>query len=1089
MDWCQKTYHIRCAQKAGCEINALEWILSCPEHSRKFRAQAKQGAPQGRDQGGLVTNRKRVSGGLASNSNRGKRPRPSPRLNPFSDPVDLDEEIFQKKQQYRIQRDIKALKPYALGSEVCKKSQSQGQAGGAGDVGKSEEKETPFDAGWESVGGHEDVKRALKEAVLLPLMYQSEFSNLNLTCPKGVLLYGEPGTGKTMVVRALANECNKSLHIKKISFFSRKGADLLGKFQGEAERKLRLLFQEAQNSAPSIIFFDELDGIAPARGGRVSDQIHTSVVSTLLSLMDGLVDRGKVVVLAATNRADAIDPALRRPGRFDREIYFPLPDLEQRAKIISACTRKWSVKPQSEQVERMAVLTEGFAGADLQSLCTNAALGRLRREFPTILDGVEENRRIENFDSKLDAISVEDRDFVFALQNITNACSHRTISGMLAMSSLAPVPCYILEALWRPLYMAVCALNNANPAHLPSSDKSALCPSHIREYLANIGAVSHRVLVSSSESKTMSVPGHLHLPIEKCMPDTNILLCGEASANELVAEALLGVLPGFRVVKLSLPQVLREGHDSIANGLVSLTRKGLTLGQSDKIALYCPNIHDWLHPIEAEESESQLDQDEDIALHGNLLLWNSFIQALQNRKAGSKLLVLATCNLARDSIPAKVTRFFQEPGDFGKLAMSKRIIETGDIRNKMEALTASSSKYLVHACSFLYEAAKNVSVEWKNSRLDLERLVSVKQEDAVVCTTTKEDRQEKETEDIEIVEVDNLELELKPDKERLSEEKDSIGAEKCGEPLSERTCCVCLDTGANLKCAKCPTEVNSKYLKYLGCKSSKDWICGLCERKQCYSEHDIKEILALESKTIKWIGATLSNDQRCGLTHRRSSDSKPNAISVAFLDIAKNACKGKYTVLKHLKAAAKLALDEMLQQQSSVDSLAVRKGLAQKYFVSTSAAFATMDKIESCCWKFDEFIEQKFPKLEGEGAQAQVNDSQERKLVTPAKCDDGSGPSLQPKVFEMPLDGGADKEKLKQLVLEVAEILKECLQHQKKIGNFADCIGRVLTQTFVSISDMSVAGGGKAQEFEESLVESVLKNLLSKSIHRCLGSP
>ena len=93
----------------------------------------------------------------------------------------------------------------------------------------------------------------MKEAVLLPLMYQSEFSNLNLTCPKGVLLYGEPGTGKTMVVRALANECNKSLHIKKISFFSRKGADLLGKFQGEAERKLRLLFQEAQNSAPSII--------------------------------------------------------------------------------------------------------------------------------------------------------------------------------------------------------------------------------------------------------------------------------------------------------------------------------------------------------------------------------------------------------------------------------------------------------------------------------------------------------------------------------------------------------------------------------------------------------------------------------------------------------------------------------------------------------------------------------------------------------------------------------------------------------------------------------------------------------------------
>jgi SpoVK/Ycf46/Vps4 family AAA+-type ATPase len=141
----------------------------------------------------------------------------------------------------------------------------------------------------------------------------------------GVLFYGPPGTGKTLVARALVNECSSP--DRRIAFFMRKGADCLCKYVGESERQLRLLFDQAYQQRPSIIFFDEIDGLAPVRSAR-QDQIHASIVSTLLALMDGLDNRGEVVVIGATNRLDAIDPALRRPGRFDREFRFSLPTLE-----------------------------------------------------------------------------------------------------------------------------------------------------------------------------------------------------------------------------------------------------------------------------------------------------------------------------------------------------------------------------------------------------------------------------------------------------------------------------------------------------------------------------------------------------------------------------------------------------------------------------------------------------------------------------------------------------------------------------------------------------------------------------------------
>ncbi|KAJ1473499.1 P-loop containing nucleoside triphosphate hydrolase protein, partial [Baffinella frigidus] len=185
----------------------------------------------------------------------------------------------------------------------------------------------------------------LKESVFIPLMYPEVFSKLGIEAPKGVLFHGPPGTGKTMLARALANSCG--VGERKISFFMRKGADVLSKFVGETERQLRMLFDEASRLQPSIIFFDEFDGLAPVRSAR-QDYIHSSIVSTLLTLMDGLDKRGNVVLIGATNRPDSgYDTNQCEPGRgrFDREFYFPLPDAAARLKILEIYTKVLPTPP------------------------------------------------------------------------------------------------------------------------------------------------------------------------------------------------------------------------------------------------------------------------------------------------------------------------------------------------------------------------------------------------------------------------------------------------------------------------------------------------------------------------------------------------------------------------------------------------------------------------------------------------------------------------------------------------------------------------------------------------------------------------
>lgn len=184
-----------------------------------------------------------------------------------------------------------------------------------------------------------------------------------------------------MMARALASSCSTSS--RPVAFFMRKGADVLNKWVGESERQLRLLFEQAKAWQPSIIFFDEIDGLAPVRSSK-QDQIHASIVSTLLSLMDGLDNRGQVVVIGATNRIDSIDSALRRPGRFDREFFFGLPQESARRKIIQLATSSWNPSLSSPDLDNLAVMTRGYNGADVKALCTEAALHAVRRTFPVI---------------------------------------------------------------------------------------------------------------------------------------------------------------------------------------------------------------------------------------------------------------------------------------------------------------------------------------------------------------------------------------------------------------------------------------------------------------------------------------------------------------------------------------------------------------------------------------------------------------------------------------------------------------------------------------------------------------------------------
>ena len=237
------------------------------------------------------------------------------------------------------------------------------------------------------MGGCAEAVRALQETVVLSLVYPEVLAGLNVPPPKGVLLYGPPGTGKTLCAKVLAGmEYPAADGPRRLSFFSCTTAECLTKYLGEGERHLRKIFQDAKEQAPSIIFLDEVDGFAPGRSDR-TDSNHRSLVTMLLGLMDGLSGRGDVVVLGATNRVDAVDPALRRPGRFDREVRFVPPDQAGRRQILRIFTRAWSPPPPAALLDDLAARSPGYVGADLRGVCTEATVRALRRKNAQLFAG------------------------------------------------------------------------------------------------------------------------------------------------------------------------------------------------------------------------------------------------------------------------------------------------------------------------------------------------------------------------------------------------------------------------------------------------------------------------------------------------------------------------------------------------------------------------------------------------------------------------------------------------------------------------------------------------------------------------------
>ncbi|NWF96407.1 MAG: CDC48 family AAA ATPase [Candidatus Thorarchaeota archaeon] len=265
---------------------------------------------------------------------------------------------------------------------------------------------------YEDIGGLGPEIQKIREMVELPMRHPELFKRLGIDPPRGLILHGPPGTGKTLMAKAVANESDANfVHIN--------GPEIMSKFYGESEQKLRKIFEDAEENAPSIIFIDELDAIAPKRE-EVQGEVERRVVAQLLATMDGLKSRGQVIVIGATNRVNSLDPALRRPGRFDREIEIGVPDEAGRMEVLHIHTREMPLTSEGEgkvQLEALAKDTHGFVGADLHALCREAAMKALRRYLPDILSNMVESSE-EIPEEVLMKLEVNNNDFKEALKEV-----------------------------------------------------------------------------------------------------------------------------------------------------------------------------------------------------------------------------------------------------------------------------------------------------------------------------------------------------------------------------------------------------------------------------------------------------------------------------------------------------------------------------------------------------------------------------------------------------------------------------------------------------------------------------------------------
>ncbi|XP_035984936.1 ATPase family AAA domain-containing protein 2 isoform X2 [Fundulus heteroclitus] len=545
-----------------------------------------------------------------------------------------DEEKFQRRRSLNRSRSVNRCLPMNLVKEDLLGIHKDRMKIGASlaDVDPMHiDKTVRFD----SIGGLSRHISALKEMVVFPLLYPEVFERFRIQPPRGCLFYGPPGTGKTLVARALANECSQGE--RKVAFFMRKGADCLSKWVGESERQLRLLFDQAYQMRPSIIFFDEIDGLAPVRSSR-QDQIHSSIVSTLLALMDGLDSRGEVVVIGATNRLDSIDPALRRPGRFDREFLFGLPDREARKEIVRIHTRQWSPPPSEAFLEELAEKCVGYCGADIKAVCSEAALCALRRRYPQIYSSSQK------LVLDVNSIVITNKDFKCAMSKMVPAAQRAVVSPAKA---LIPTIRPLLSATLQTILHTVRRV-------FPHAEQGL---KRKREQGVGCGASDEELMFSEEEECEVSSSGpasqaQLKIPAASGLLNLNgsvlsqptsyrprLLLQGRPGSGQSshLAPAVLHALEKFTVYTLDMAVLFGASatapEETCANIFVEAKRTSPSI-------LYIPHIGQWWETVGSA-------------------LRATFLSLLSSIPAFSPILLLATCSLRYDELSVEVQELFR----------------------------------------------------------------------------------------------------------------------------------------------------------------------------------------------------------------------------------------------------------------------------------------------------------------------------------------------------------------------------------------------------------------------------------------------
>uniref|UniRef100_A0A8C9X9Z6 ATPase family AAA domain-containing protein 2 n=1 Tax=Sander lucioperca TaxID=283035 RepID=A0A8C9X9Z6_SANLU len=551
-----------------------------------------------------------------------------------------DEERFERRKSKSMTRARNRCLPMNLASEDLASGVLRDRVKVGASLADVDPMNLDSSVKFDNVGGLSNHIQSLKEMVVFPLLYPEIFEKFKIQPPRGCLFYGPPGTGKTLVARALANECSQG--DRKVSFFMRKGADCLSKWVGESERQLRLLFDQAYLMRPSIIFFDEIDGLAPVRSSR-QDQIHSSIVSTLLALMDGLDSRGEIVVIGATNRLDSIDPALRRPGRFDREFLFNLPDKKARKHILEIHTRDWNPKLAEPFVDELAEKCVGYCGADIKALCTETALAALRRRYPQIYGS--------SVKLKLDvgSIVLGPGDFSKAMRTIVPA-SQRALAppGRALSPALRPLLAssfsLLLKALLRVFPHAQCTdRDSTHGADNQLLEEDVYSDDDNEERSASIYEVQPAASPKSQHSSSATHRPFLHFSSSALQQPTayrpRLLLTGPPGSGQSshLAPALLHRLDKLPVHLLDLPTLYSVSAKTPEESCAQVFREAR---RSVPSVVFMPHISEWWE-IVSDTVKS------------------TFLTLLHDVPSFSPVLILATAETHYSQLSDEVRSIFQ----------------------------------------------------------------------------------------------------------------------------------------------------------------------------------------------------------------------------------------------------------------------------------------------------------------------------------------------------------------------------------------------------------------------------------------------